>query len=104
MRRTTSAKLADHSQNMMTSFLSHGGEEATELAGDQWTDSNHIATPPRSATPPIRPNIASRHASSEAGPVPRQEEPGLFSGLLCLLHGHDEKKVSLNSRLRQGTY
>lgn len=104
MRRTTSAKLADHSQNMMTSFLSHGGEEASELVSDQWMDSNHIVTPPRSATPPYRPNIVPQRASSEAGHVPHQAEPGLFSGVLCLVHGHDEKKVCLNPRLCSGTY
>ena len=104
MRRTTSAKLADHSQNMMTSFLSHGGEEASELVSDQWTDTNHVATPSRSVTPPIRPSIASRHASSEVGPVAHQEEPGLFSGVLCLVHGHDEKKVSQDSCPCSGVY
>lgn len=104
MRRTTSAKLADHSQNMMTSFLSHGGEETSEVVNDQWTDSNQVVTPPRSATPPSRPNIVSRHASSEARPVPHLEEPGLFSGALCLVHGHDEKKVSLKSRSCSGFY
>jgi hypothetical protein len=104
MRRTMSAKLADHSQNMMTSFLSHGGEEASELVSDQWTDGNRIAAPSRSATPPSRPNIVSRHASSEAAPVPHQEQPGLFSGVLCLVHGHDEKKVSWNSCLYPRIY
>jgi hypothetical protein len=94
MRRTTSAKLADHSQNMMTSFLSLGGEEASDLVSDQWTDSHQIASPRRSVTPPIRPNIVSRRTSSEVRPVLQQEEPGLFSGVLCLVHGHDGKKVS----------
>jgi hypothetical protein len=94
MRRTTSAKLADHSQNMMTSFLSLGGEEASELVNDQWTESHQIASPPRSVTPPDRPNIVSRRTSSEVRPVSEQEETGLFSGLMCLVHGHDGKKVS----------
>ena len=105
MRRTTSAKLADHSQNMMTSFLSHGGEEASELPGDQWTDSNHVAPPSRSVTPPIRPDIISRHASSEVRPVPQEEEElGLFSGVLCLVHGHNEKKVGWDSCLRSAIH
>jgi hypothetical protein len=94
MRRTTSAKLADHSQNMMTSFLSLGGEEVSDLVSDQWTDSHHINSPPRSVSPPNRSNIVSRRTSSEVRPVPQQEEPGLFSGILCLVHGHDGKKVS----------
>jgi hypothetical protein len=104
MRRTTSAKLADHSQNMMTSFLSHGVEETSDLVNDQWTDSNHVVTPPRSVTPPNRPNIASRRTSSEVEPVPHQEELGLFSGVVCLVYGHDEKKVSWTPWLCPGIY
>lgn len=94
MRRTASAKLADHSQNMMTSFLSLGGEESSEAINDQWTENPQVTTPPRSLTPPHRATNISRHPSWEMGPVPHEEEPGLFSGVLCLVHGHDEKKVS----------
>ncbi|KAG9632423.1 hypothetical protein KCU64_g16252, partial [Aureobasidium melanogenum] len=94
MRRTASAKLADHSQNMMTSFMSLGGEESSEALNDQWTENPQVTTPPRSLTPPHRATNISRHPSWETGPVPHEEEPGLFSGVLCLVHGHDEKKVS----------
>ncbi|KAI4845770.1 hypothetical protein E4T44_05438, partial [Aureobasidium sp. EXF-8845] len=95
MRRTTSAKLADHSQNMMTSFLSLGGEETSDLVNDQWTDNHQIVSSPRrSVTPPNRPNTVSCRTSSEVRLVPQQEEPGLFSGVLCLVHGHDGKKAA----------
>ncbi|KAH0089713.1 hypothetical protein KCU66_g17795, partial [Aureobasidium melanogenum] len=95
MRRTASAKLADHSQNMMTSFLSLGGEESSEAINDQWTENQQVTTPPRSLTPPHhRVTNISRHPSWEIGPVPHEEEPGLFSGVLCLVHGHDEKKAA----------
>lgn len=93
MRRTASAKLADHSQNMMTSFLTHGGEESSEVANDQWTEDQQVTTPPRSVTPPHRATNMSRHPSWETGPGPHEQEPGLFSGVLCLVHGHDERKV-----------
>ncbi|KAH0267762.1 hypothetical protein KCU91_g9866, partial [Aureobasidium melanogenum] len=94
MRRTASAKLADHSQNMMTSFMSLGGEESSEALNDQWTENPQVTTPPRSLTPPHRATNISRHPSWETGPVPHEEEPGLFSGVLCLVHGHDEKKAA----------
>jgi hypothetical protein len=105
MRRTTSAKLADHSQNMMTSFLSLGGEETSDLVNDQWTDNHQIVSSPRrSVTPPNRPNTVSCRTSSEVRLVPQQEEPGLFSGVLCLVHGHDGRKVSWVICLYLGIY
>ncbi|KAG9682975.1 hypothetical protein KCU95_g13708, partial [Aureobasidium melanogenum] len=94
MRRTASAKLADHSQNMMTSFLSLGGEESSEVTTDQWTENPQVTTPPRSLSPPRRSTNISRPPSWGTGPVTHEEEPGLFSGISCLVHGHDEKKAA----------
>ncbi|THY01007.1 hypothetical protein D6D03_06115 [Aureobasidium pullulans] len=97
MRRTASAKLADHSQSMMTSFLSHGGDEPSEVANDQWKDPKHETsrsrTRTRSASPSRPEHDISRHASR--GPTPlHEEEHRLFSGILCLVHGHDNKKAA----------
>ncbi|CAD0025743.1 unnamed protein product [Aureobasidium pullulans] len=97
MRRTASAKLADHSQSMMTSFLSHGGDEPSEVANDQWKDpkneTSRSRTRTRSASPSRPEHDISRHASR--GPTPlHEEEHRLFSGILCLVHGHDNKKAA----------
>ncbi|KAI5250503.1 hypothetical protein E4T43_00244 [Aureobasidium subglaciale] len=100
MRRTASAKLADHSQSMMTSFLSHGGDESSEATKDQWTEIKDQPLPPRyadhsrSRSESKERERTSRHTSWEAAPIHREEEPGLFSGVLCLVHGHDDKKTA----------
>ncbi|KAI5252003.1 hypothetical protein E4T42_03820 [Aureobasidium subglaciale] len=100
MRRTASAKLADHSQSMMTSFLSHGGGESSEVAKDQWTEIKDQPPPPRDAdhsrsrSESKERQRISRHTSWEAAPIHQEEEPGLFSGVSCLVHGHDDKKTA----------
>ncbi|KEQ94357.1 hypothetical protein AUEXF2481DRAFT_269709 [Aureobasidium subglaciale EXF-2481] len=100
MRRTASAKLADHSQSMMTSFLSHGGGESSEVAKDQWTEIKDQSPPPRDAdrsrsrSESKERQRISRHTSWEAAPIHQEEEPGLFSGVSCLVHGHDDKKTA----------
>lgn len=95
LRRTASAKLANHSQNMMTSFLSVGGDQELENDNDQWTESKDNATElktSRDVTPSTSVHDIARPASR--GPAPLvHEERGLFSRILCLVHGHDGKKV-----------
>lgn len=99
MRRTASARLGSHSQNLWADISQHDGDSAT-LDADQWTEDPSAVEPeptmPLDLPPAIRRSRSLRDDSVKMdSPLPdhQQAPTGLFAGWACHPMGHTNRIV-----------
>lgn len=103
LRRVTSQRLNNHSQNLWADLSAVDTTNVLKTE-DEWNDTSHVAggipllplddAISRRSTPTMSGNDLSRPASRTAGPVV-DFKPALFANCLFLVLGHPRQRVSL---------